>query len=252
MTKKEITDIRRLSQKKHREEQGCFVAEGVKAIREMLQAGLSLRKLYVISQTPNDILPGLLPSELISEQEMQKISFLQTPSGYFAIFELPNRNPHFRIAPKELTLALDCIQDPGNLGTIIRLADWFGISTIVCSESTVDCYNPKVVQATMGAIARVSIVYTNLTDVLTAAREHFIPIYGTFMEGENIYTANLSGEGVLVMGNEGSGISSEIASLITDRITIPSFKKENVESLNVAIATSICCSEFKRRGISAS
>ncbi len=184
---------------------------------------------------------------MISTTEMERISFLQTPTNYFALVRIPQSINTYRVIEDEFTLVLDEVQDPGNLGTIIRLADWFGISTIVCSTNTADCFNPKVVQATMGAIARLKIIYCNLQEVLKDARSKNIPIFGTFMNGDNIYTINLPRYGVLVMGNEGSGISKEIEPLVTQRLTIPSFKTENVESLNVAIATAICCSEFKRR-----
>lgn len=249
MTKKEIADIRRLSQKKQRIEQGVFVAEGTKAIKEIMLAGLSARKMFVTSQSVANEFPRIASKEVISEEEMKKISFLQTPTSSLALFNIPQTPSLAQLPEKELTLILDGIQDPGNLGTIIRLADWFGVNTIVCSEVSADCYNPKVVQATMGAIARINIIYSDLVSLLTDARQRSIPIYGTFMEGENIYSSALSPSGALVMGNEGSGICAEIESLVSHKITIPSFKKENVESLNVAIATSICCSEFRRRGL---
>jgi len=243
MTKKEIADIKKLAQKKYRYEQELFVVEGLKAIKEIVDAGFLVKKLY--TTTVNEHLTK--QTEIVAKEEMNRISFLQTPTSHLALVKIPNNNTNSTINEVELTLVLDGIQDPGNLGTIIRLADWFGISTIICSTNTADCFNPKVVQATMGAIARLKITYCNLQDVLKDAKKRNIPIFGTFMEGENIYTANLPQNGVLVMGNEGSGISKEIESLVTQKLTIPSFKTENVESLNVAIATSICCSEFKRR-----
>lgn len=243
MTKKEIADIKKLAQKKYRYEQELFVVEGLKAIKEIVDAGFLVKKLY--TTIVNEHLSK--QTEIVDKEEMNRISFLQTPTSHLALVKIPNNNTNTTINEVELTLVLDGIQDPGNLGTIIRLADWFGISTIICSTNTADCFNPKVVQATMGAIARLKITYCNLQDVLKDAKKRGIPIFGTFMAGENIYTANLPQNGVLVMGNEGSGISKEIESLVTQKLTIPSFKNENVESLNVAIATSICCSEFKRR-----
>ena len=243
MTKKEIAEIKKLSQKKYRYEQGLFVAEGQKAIKEIVDAGFHIEMLYATNQNE---LPVKNVS-MISSAEMGRISFLQTPTNYFALIKIPQSINKYRISKDEFTLVLDEIQDPGNLGTIIRLADWFGISTIVCSTNTADCFNPKVVQATMGAIARLKIIYCNLQEVLKDARSRNIPIFGTFMNGDNIYTIKLPRNGVLVMGNEGSGISKDIEPLVTQRLTIPSFKTENVESLNVAIATAICCSEFKRR-----
>ncbi|WP_320052342.1 RNA methyltransferase [uncultured Acetobacteroides sp.] len=243
MTKKEIAEIRKLAQKKFRYEQGLFVVEGQKAIKEIIDAGFHIEMLYASNQNELPVKDVIM----ISTTEMERISFLQTPTNYFALVRIPQSINTYRVIEDEFTLVLDEVQDPGNLGTIIRLADWFGISTIVCSTNTADCFNPKVVQATMGAIARLKIIYCNLQEVLKDARSKNIPIFGTFMNGDNIYTINLPRYGVLVMGNEGSGISKEIEPLVTQRLTIPSFKTENVESLNVAIATAICCSEFKRR-----
>lgn len=244
MTKKELSNIRKLAQKKHRLELGLFVAEGEKAINEIIDGGMILQKLYA---TESSSLKPNSHVEIITKEEMSKISFLQTPSSLFGLFKLP-RDVHSKtITTNELVLMLDGVQDPGNLGTIIRLADWFGITKIFCSFSTADCFNPKVVQATMGAIARVSIVYTDLIEMLKNAQQNNIPICGTFMNGDNIYTTALPQNGILLMGNEGSGITTEVESLVTHHLTIPSFKDDNVESLNVAIATSICCSEFRRR-----
>lgn len=249
MTKKEVAEIKKLAQKKHRIESNIFVAEGFKAIEEIMSAGLEIVKIYATDNSLQSKLPRSTTYEIITSQEMERISFLQAPSNMLAIIRIPTNYEPSVISSKELTLALDNIQDPGNLGTIIRLADWFGISRIFCSFNTVDCYNTKVVQSTMGAIGRVKIIYCDLYAVLNEAQIQGIPIYGTFMEGENIYTTELSYNGVLIMGNEGSGISQSLEKLTTRKITIPSFKKENVESLNVAIATSICCSEFRRRTI---
>ena len=245
MTKKEIAEIKKLAQKKYRYEQGLFVVEGVKAIKEIVEAGFAVEILY--TTTPNEL--PVKKACMISTTEMERISFLQTPTSYLALVRIPQKTDSPKIFKDELTLALDEVQDPGNLGTIIRLADWFGIRKIVCSMNTADCFNPKVVQATMGAIARIKIVYCDLQEVLKDAQYRHIPIFGTFMNGDNIYTSKLPQNGVLVMGNEGSGIGKEIEPLVTQRLTIPSFKTENVESLNVAIATAICCSEFKRRTI---
>jgi RNA methyltransferase, TrmH family len=243
MTKKEIAEIKKLTQKKYRYEQGLFVAEGQKAIKEIINAGFHIEILYATDQTE----PPIKEACIISMTEMKRISFLQTPTNYLALIRIPQCINKYKISEDEFTIVLDEIQDPGNLGTIIRLADWFGISTIVCSTNTADCFNPKVVQATMGAIARLKIVYCSLQEVLKDASNRTIPILGTFMNGNNIYTTELPRNGVLVMGNEGSGINKDIESLVTQRLTIPSFKTENVESLNVAIATAICCSEIRRR-----
>lgn len=248
MTKKEISEIKKLQQKKQRLLQQLFVVEGMKAIEEVLHAGIRVKKLFYTDDVPPFVATAVEQLEQLEEGQMEKVSFLQTPTSYLALAELPAPN-QLALNPNELTLALDNIQDPGNLGTIIRLADWFGVKTIICSPTTADCYNPKVVQATMGAIGRISIVYTDLEPVLASAKQSGIPTYGTFMNGDNIYTSALSANGILVMGNEGKGISPSVETSITQRITIPSFKDDKVESLNVAIATAICCSELKRRSL---
>jgi TrmH family RNA methyltransferase len=180
---------------------------------------------------------------------IQKASLLQNPQEALAIVKQPAiEQPELNLN-NELCLALDFIQDPGNLGTILRIADWFGINTVICSENTVDVYNPKVVQASMGAIFRIKTLYTNLESFLLETAQDRIPVYGTFMDGNNIYTEQLSKNGIIVLGNEGNGISDQISKLVTHRIAIPTFSTNTnkAESLNVAIATSICCSEFRRR-----
>jgi TrmH family RNA methyltransferase len=160
-----------------------------------------------------------------------------------ALFPLSDDTSKVTVDTSKLALALDSVQDPGNLGTIIRIADWFGIDTIYCSENTADAWSPKVVQATMGSIARVNIVYTNLKELISKAQ---VPVYGTLLDGQDIYTQELSKEGLIVMGNEGNGISAEIRQMINRKLLIPQFH-EGPESLNVAIATAITCSEFRRR-----
>ena len=188
----------------------------------------------------------------VSDEELRRISFLQHPQQVLALFPIPDSTT----APADLSLityhlslalALDGVQDPGNLGTIIRIADWFGIDTIYCSEDTADAYNPKVVQATMGSIARVNIIYTDLVALLDSLPPSF-PIYGTLLDGEDIYQQSLSTEGIIVMGNEGNGISEPIRQKVNRRLLIPRFREgDTAESLNVAIATAITCSEFRRR-----
>ena len=188
----------------------------------------------------------------ITDEELRRISFLQHPQQVLALFPIPDSttapaNSKFLILNSQLSLALDGVQDPGNLGTIIRIADWFGIDTIYCSEDTADAYNPKVVQATMGSIARVNIIYTDLVALLDSLPPSF-PIYGTLLDGEDIYQQSLSPEGIIVMGNEGNGISEPIRQKVNHRLLIPRFREgDTAESLNVAIATAITCSEFRRR-----
>lgn len=188
-------------------------------------------------------------TETVSRKEMQRISALKTPTDVLALVEIPHYRFDLRETRGNLTIALDNVQDPGNLGTIIRLADWFGVRDVVCSESTADCYNPKVVQATMGSIARVRVHYLPLCPLLEDAAREGIPVYGAFLDGENIYTAGLTPAGILVMGNEGQGISPAVETHIGRRLYIPPYPpdRSSAESLNVAIATAVACSEFRRR-----
>jgi len=237
ISKSQIKSITALGQKKYRQTAGLFVAEGPKVIAELIDSGLKLHSVYSISSLK--IASEKL--ELISASELKKISFLKTPNEALAVFEIPSEEE--QINPK-LTLVLDSVRDPGNLGTIIRMCDWFGVEKVICSTDTVDCYNPKVVQATMGSIARVAVVYTNILEIL---KDTSLPIYGAFMEGTNVYSKTLPEDAFLVMGNEANGVSSAIESLISEKISIPQFgKSHNTESLNVATATAILLSEFKR------
>ncbi|CDN32855.1 tRNA (guanosine(18)-2'-O)-methyltransferase [Mucinivorans hirudinis] len=227
MTKTEIQQIRALHSKEGRAEQGLFIAEGKKLVGDLLQSNLKIARIYRTGQ--------------IEASEMSRISALKTPTDTLALVEIPQWQP----VSKGLRLVLDGVQDPGNLGTIIRIADWFGIGDVFCSLGSADCFNPKVVQATMGAIARVRVHYVDLTELLQGVE---LPIYGTFLEGENIYDTPLEGQGFVVMGSEGRGISEDIEKLITKKLYIPNFAAGvAVESLNVAVATAITCSEFKRR-----
>ena len=240
ITRAEILDIKALATKQGREEQGVFIAEGEKLVGEIRNSSLHIRRIL---QTK----PIFAEGELISEKEMERISQLKTANSVLAVVELPKSRLASVKPDKNLVLALDRVQNPGNLGTIIRLADWFGISDIVCSEDSADCFNPKVVQATMGAILRVNVHYTNLAEWLN--NQHNTKIYGTFLEGENIYSAKLDKNGVIVMGNEGQGISSEVAATVSHKLLIPPYPADRCgsESLNVAVATAVICSEFRRR-----
>jgi TrmH family RNA methyltransferase len=190
------------------------------------------------------------PIDIVSEAELKSASLLQHPQQVLALFPLPQWDlPHVHAGAERLVLALDGVQDPGNLGTICRLADWFGIEDIICSAETADIFNPKAIQATMGAISRIRVHYTNLQDFLFQANRHSTPIYGTFLDGRNIYDRPLTPHGIIVMGNEGKGISREIETLVTDKLFIPSYPQDRptTESLNVAVATAITCAEFRRR-----
>ena len=238
ISKNQIKYIRQLEQKKYRKREGLYVAEGPKVVGDLLRH----YDATMIFATPTFQAPGAVN---ITDDELRRISFLQHPQEVLALFPIPQTTMTSPVG--SLSLALDGVQDPGNLGTIIRIADWFGIDTIYCSEDTADAYNPKVVQATMGSIARVHIIYINLDELLSSLPSSF-PIYGTLLDGEDIYRQPLSSEGIIIMGNEGNGISEGIRQRINRRLLIPSFREgDSAESLNVAIATAITCSEFKRR-----
>ena len=248
LTKAEITLIKGLSDKKNRDETGLFVAEGTKLVGELLESGLTVAGVYGLPEALAG-LPDAKGVVGVSPKEMERISHLKTPSKVLALVEIPHHAFDLRAAAQNLMLALDDIQDPGNLGTIVRLADWFGITDILCSPATADAFNPKVVQATMGAVARVRLHYTELATALEHAGKQGIPVYGTFLEGERIYNAPLSPAGIIVMGNEGKGISPEIEKRIDRKLFIPPYPEgaPTSESLNVAIATAVACAEFRRR-----
>lgn len=238
LSKNQIRFITNLKQKKFRNEYQLFIVEGIKGVEELVNSELTLEHLYTTKALNLPINPEKVT--LISENELKKISSLTTPNTCLAIFKQKKTE---EIPANGLILALDDVRDPGNLGTIIRLCDWFGIRHLLCSPNTVDMYNPKVVQSTMGSITRVNIVY----DALPAYLKSGLPIFGTFMDGKNIYQQNLPNEGIIVMGNEANGISEEIENLIKERIAIPRFGEiQQTESLNVATATAIILSEFRR------
>ena len=239
LSKNQIKFINSLHQKKFRDQHKLFIAEGFKTISEVLNSNIQLHELYVTESLNSDA-----KQVLISENELKKISALKTPNKALGIFKIPVAKS---IDTSKLIVALDTVRDPGNLGTIIRLCDWFGVRDLVCSKSTVDCYNPKVIQATMGSFARVNISYIDLEVFL---KEQTVVKYGTFMKGDNLYEANLSNNGILVMGNEANGISKNIEELTDYKLAIPRFgKKQETESLNVATATAILLSEFRRNSI---
>lgn len=241
ITKAEIQSIRALADKRGRDEQRLFIAEGEKLVAELRASTMRVRKIYTTK-------PLWADAEVIAEKDMERISQLKTANSTLAVVECPKYDIAAVDPTKNLVLALDRVQNPGNLGTIIRLADWFGITDIVCSVQSADCFNPKVVQATMGAIIRVRVHYTNLAGWLECQHNRGANIYGTFLDGQNIYKAEKSSCGVIVMGNEGQGISAECEKSVTHRLYIPPYPVDNPgsESLNVAIATAITCSEFRR------
>lgn len=243
--------IASMAQKKQRDNHGLFLAEGPKTVNDLLEAGLHPT---LIAHTENWSLPSSLTSEpferiSITQKELESASHLKTPQQVLALFKQPQNPVNNSAIYNELTLVLDGIQDPGNMGTIVRLADWFGIHQIVCSNDTVDVFNPKVVQATMGAIARIKVHYTELPAFFQQYRKKSNnPIYGTYLEGKNIYKSPLIAPSLIVMGNEGNGIRPENASCISHKITIPNFPigTPTSESLNVGVAAAIVCAEFRR------
>jgi TrmH family RNA methyltransferase len=247
LSKNKIRYVRSLESKKFRNANNAFLAEGNKLVAEIIGAFECEWMLAKPSwmATQGDILAG----ELLADEcdEICKVSLLSTPQDVIAVFRRPSYDLSLADASSNLVLALDGVQDPGNLGTIVRLADWFGIKHVVCSHDTADIFAPKAVQSTMGAIARVKVHYTPLEPFLKAAREASAPVYGTFLSGESLYDHALSETGVIVMGNEGNGIRPAIGQLISHRLHIPASSPGRVasESLNVAIATAIVCSEFR-------
>lgn len=244
MTKAEIQLVRALADKRGRTEHGLFVAEGEKLIDELRTSQLRVRKIFALEGVFEG--PDV---ETVAPRDMERLSLLKTASNSLALVEIPRYDPDPATLGESLTLALDEVQNPGNLGTIIRLADWFGIGDIVCSEGTADCFNPKVVQATMGAILRVRVHYTDLPHVLRDAAAREVPVYGTFLEGEHLYETQLTPGGIVVMGNEGRGVTPATAAVVTRKLYIPPYPadRRGSESLNVAMATGIVCAEFRRR-----
>ena len=239
LSKNTIKFITSLKQKKYRQEHKVFVVEGVKTIKEFLNSEYELEALYTLVDL------GVDKQEFVTEKELQRISFLKNTNSALAVFKMKSKN---QVVENGLLLALDDVRDPGNLGTIIRLCDWFGVTDLICSLETVDCYNPKVIQSTMGSLTRVNVSYCDLSSFLENTD---LPLYGTFMEGDNIYTEiDFFENGIIVMGNEANGISDEIASKLNHKVSIPRFGQlKKTESLNVATATAITLSELTRKKI---
>jgi TrmH family RNA methyltransferase len=239
VSKNQIKLISSLQQKKYRIANQLFFAEGVKVIRELLQSNFELEHLYTTQDDFEEVIT--VKKTLVSETDLKKISALTTSNSCLAVFKIPVEK---NVIESGLVIALDSIRDPGNLGTILRLCDWFGVQQIVCSKETVDIYNPKVVQATMGSIARVNVNYIDLNAFISQTK---LPVFGTFMDGANIYKSTLPEAGIIIMGNEANGISEEVEKLIQNRLSIPRFGEvQKTESLNVATATAIVLSEFRR------
>jgi TrmH family RNA methyltransferase len=254
ISKKQLSLITSLQHKKFRKEHGLFFAEGEKIVAELLHSDFVIRELYMTELYYENSFPQLnttLSPVIITEKELKKISALTMPQQVLAVAEMPDYDFELSNLSNRLTLILDGIKDPGNLGTIIRIADWFGIVNIICSESSVDCFNPKVVQATMGSLFRIKISYCTLKNLFEEnKRKESIPVYGTFLIGENIYKSALALSGFIVIGNESEGISEAVKKYITKPLMIPSFARTtsfSIDSLNAAMATAIVCSEFRRR-----
>jgi TrmH family RNA methyltransferase len=240
VSKNQIKLITGLQQKKLRQANGLFIAEGVKVVGELLQSDFVLNHLYTTEPQFGEI-PDYKKT-IINESDLKKISALTTPNNCLALFEIPTTK---EIDDKGLIVALDDIRDPGNLGTILRLCDWFGVSQLICSNETADIYNPKVVQASMGSISRVAVDYVDLADFISKTK---LPVLGTFMDGKNIYKETLPEQGIVVFGNEANGISSSVGKAVKNRLSIPRFGDlQLTESLNVATATAIVLSEFRRK-----
>lgn len=246
ISKNKIKYIRSLELKKNRNKEGKFVAEGHKVVDDLLV----LQPTDLIVATGEWLKGKHFPAQTevieVTEEELKKVSFLQHPQQVLAVFKQATSGD-YSINTNELNLALDGVQDPGNLGTIIRIADWFGITHIYCSQDTADVYNPKVVQATMGSIARVKVEYGDLLGLVESLPNN-VPVYGTLLDGDNIYQQTLENRGLIVMGNEGKGISPALAKKVNHKLLIPNFPegRATADSLNVAIATAITCSEFRR------
>ena len=239
LSKNQVKLIQKLQQKKYRNELNLFIVEGKKSIVEFLQAGYRL-ELLIATEVFGTALNGQ-PITLVSKEELRKVSSLKNPDEGLAIF---HQRQHKGILQEGVILALDNVQDPGNLGTLIRLCDWFGIETLICNSQTVDCYNPKVVQATMGSLTRVAVHYVDLAGFLATCA---LPLYAMDLDGENLYTTEFPEDCVLILGNEANGISPEVRALADGIVTIPRFGKlQQTESLNVAMAGAIVVSQVRK------
>ena len=248
ITRARIKWIKSLEMRKYRLLHNAFVAEGPKLVGELLpySTPLYLAATKDWLDANRHLIKAVKEVDEVNQQELERISLLRTPQSVLAVMLIPNQDSAIIPHTSDLCLALDGVQDPGNLGTILRIADWFDIHQILCNEGTADVYNPKCVQSCMGALARVKVHYCDLPQVL---KETEMPIYGTFLDGTDIYKEELSPNGIIVMGNEGNGISEEVGKLVNHRLYVPNFPNGSTttESLNVAVATGIVCAEFIRR-----
>lgn len=256
LSSNQIKYIRSLQQKKFRIEFKKFVAEGDTLICDLIQSAYKAEMIIATNEWLENKSAVLLKNKSnifsVKESELERISSLKTPNQVIAVFEIPDITIDIEYIKSQLTLVLDDIKDPGNLGTIIRIADWFGIHNIICSPETVDVYNSKVIQATMGSIARVNVFYMPIMEFLKSLPSS-LNIYGTFLDGESVYSKNLSENGIIIIGNESNGISNDLLPFISEKLLIPSYssdkKNSKAESLNASVATAVICSEFRRNSL---
>lgn len=247
ISKNTIKYIRSLDQKKNRIRDKVFVAEGPKVVADLAAVGMPRLIIGTEEWFRTNNYSYCSNCYIVSDDELRHISFQQHPQQVLAVFDIPKHDLDYDACTKNLCLGLDGVQDPGNLGTIIRIADWFGISTIYCGTGTVDAFSPKVVQATMGSIARIRLAYCELPSLIKLLPPE-VPIYGTSLDGNDIYDTKLTPAGLIIMGNEGKGISHDVMQLVNNRLLIPNYGQNNgIDSLNVAVATAVTCAEFRRR-----
>jgi TrmH family RNA methyltransferase len=255
LSKNKIKFITALKKKKYRNETGLFVAEGTKLVEEIIDSGFMVSSVFALSEWINSLnnknQSNVNEIIAVTQKELEKISSQKNPNQVLAVVEKPHHEISVRELENDITLLLDRINDPGNLGTILRVADWFGIKNVICSTDTVDVYNPKVIQSTMGSICRVKVHYRELAELLKEYQANSnVPVYGSFLEGRNIFQENLSRNGFIVLGSESHGIADALTPYIKNRLYIPGFPFENqkvAESLNVSVAAGIICAEFRRR-----
>lgn len=250
LSKNQYRFLQSLTAKKIREKSGLYLAEGEKIISELIQNKSAIKHVFASENWIKENQKKTKGINIIevTAGELKKISQLTTPNEVLAVVEIPKYKLSVSDITQKLSIVLDDIRDPGNLGTIIRIADWFAIENIICSPQTVDCYNSKVVQAAMGSLLRTKIHYLPLENFLSECKKNKLPVYGALLEGENMYNKKLSSEGIIIIGNESKGISEKVLSFVSHKIAIPGYNKNvGAESLNAAIATAVICAEFKRQ-----
>lgn len=251
ISKNKIKEIGLLKNKRGRQRSGLFVVEGDKMVQELIQSDYQIKGIYGLPEWKEKTDKNALTMQRfteISENDLKKISSLKTPNKVLAIAQQKNMSLNVNSLNEELCIGIDSLQDPGNFGTIIRIANWFGINQIICTEDTVDMYNPKVIQATMGSIFRVNVCYLDLAKLLQDISSS-VPVYGAFLKGISIFDTNLTDNGLVIFGNESKGISKRIELLVKNKFHIPSYPPESIEmeSLNVSTAVAITCAEFRRQ-----